>query len=498
MNKKKIYIIGSGIAGLTVGSYMQMNGYDTEIFEAHNIAGGLCTAWKRKGYTFDGCIHSTVSQSDKYKLNRWFSELIDFTKLDYHFHDELGKIIFKDGQEFSFYTDPEKLESELLKIAPEDSKFIKAFIKGIKVFIKYDTQISKPIELWNPLDYYLIQFKTSPYIYYLSRWSKSLETCLKNCKSPILKRIINLDFFSRYPAYFLLISIGRMHNKSAGYPIGGSLKFAGLLEKKYIELGGKINFGSKVVKILVKNNKAFGIKLENGLNLEDAYIVISAANGYETIFTLLDGKYTDKKILERYKNHPKWPSVVLVSLGVAREFKNEPTNIDLALNKELIIDDKTKTDVIPITIYNFDPTLAPKGKTCIRVILHTHNFKYWNDLKQENIEKYKLEKERIGNEIIEILESYLGNIKRYSEVVDVSTPETFKRYTGNWQGSIQGWEWLPGLIPEHIKHKLPKLINFYMTGQWVMPGGGVSGAFINARDLSRIICAKDKKKFRSS
>ena len=41
MNKKKIYIIRAGIAGLTVGSYLQMNGYDIEIFEAYNIAGGL-------------------------------------------------------------------------------------------------------------------------------------------------------------------------------------------------------------------------------------------------------------------------------------------------------------------------------------------------------------------------------------------------------------------------------------------------------------------------
>jgi len=34
-----------------------MNGYKTRIFEMHDKPGGLCTAWTRKGYTFDGCIH---------------------------------------------------------------------------------------------------------------------------------------------------------------------------------------------------------------------------------------------------------------------------------------------------------------------------------------------------------------------------------------------------------------------------------------------------------
>ncbi len=52
-----IMIIGAGIAELSAVCYAQMNGYRTEIFEMHNLPGGLCTAWNRQGYIFDGCIH---------------------------------------------------------------------------------------------------------------------------------------------------------------------------------------------------------------------------------------------------------------------------------------------------------------------------------------------------------------------------------------------------------------------------------------------------------
>lgn len=31
------------------------------------------------------------------------------------------------------------------------------------------------------------------------------------------------------------------------------------------------------------------------------------------------------------------------------------------------------------------------------------------------------------------------DIKNRAEVVDVTTPATFNRYTNNWKGSIQGW-----------------------------------------------------------
>ena len=56
LERKKVIIIGAGIAGLSAASYLQRNGYDTEIFEAHSLPGGLCTSWKRVDYTFDYCI----------------------------------------------------------------------------------------------------------------------------------------------------------------------------------------------------------------------------------------------------------------------------------------------------------------------------------------------------------------------------------------------------------------------------------------------------------
>jgi phytoene dehydrogenase-like protein len=51
------------------------------------------------------------------------------------------------------------------------------------------------------------------------------------------------------------------------------------------------------------------------------------------------------------------------------------------------------------------------------------------------------------------------------------------------------------LIPETIKKELPGLEGFYMIGQWVMPGGGVTSTPITGRDITRIICKRDKKKF---
>lgn len=58
MRKRSILFIGSGVGGLATGCYAQVNGYQATILEMHTTPGGLCTSWKRGGYTFDGCIHN--------------------------------------------------------------------------------------------------------------------------------------------------------------------------------------------------------------------------------------------------------------------------------------------------------------------------------------------------------------------------------------------------------------------------------------------------------
>ena len=59
----KIIIIGGGVAGLSCGCYLQMNGFPTEIIEAGTNVGGLCAAWDRGPYIFDGCLRWLVGRN---------------------------------------------------------------------------------------------------------------------------------------------------------------------------------------------------------------------------------------------------------------------------------------------------------------------------------------------------------------------------------------------------------------------------------------------------
>ena len=73
--EKSVIIIGGGIAGLATGCYAQMNGYHTQIFEMGDKPGGLCTAWERKGYTIDGCLHWLLGSAPSSSFHHYWQEL---------------------------------------------------------------------------------------------------------------------------------------------------------------------------------------------------------------------------------------------------------------------------------------------------------------------------------------------------------------------------------------------------------------------------------------
>lgn len=301
-------------------------------------------------------------------------------------------------------------------------------------------------------------------------------------------------FAPEMSVFFLMMTMAWMHKKDAGYPIGGSLKFARLIEKRYLELGGKIHYNSRVKKIITTNNIASGIILENG-DSHHADIVISAADGHATIFDMLEGRYIDATIKHYYDHYKIFPSLLQVSAGISRNFPDVSHSQTFSLKTPLVIDPETKMDDIMFHTYNYDSTLAPAGKTVITSMLPTYNYQYWVDLRKQDKVKYQAEKERIGNEVISILEEKLGNIKNNLEVLDISTPATLIRYTGNWKGSFEGWFLTPEAGLKPMNKVLPGLGNFYLAGQWVEPGGGLPGCLNSGRGVAQVICKKDKKKF---
>lgn len=494
--KKKIDIIGGGIAGLSAGCYLQMNDYDTTIYEMQNLPGGVCTAWSRRGYTFDGCIHWVVGSKPSDDFYFLWNELIDMKNKKFYDFDIYARAQGESKEQYiDFFTDINRLEEELLKKAPEDEKPIKEMTKTVRKFIDLKLPVFKAREVMGFSDGMKLMLKLLPFLRDMKKWgSISGKDFSEQFKNPILKDAIKYLFIPEMSFLFMIFTFAWMTKKSAGYPLGGSLQFSKDIARRYKKLGGTIKYNSKVLRIKDNAGRANGLIMESGEETK-ADMVISAADGFTTIFNMLDGKFTNKKISNYYKTLKTFPSFIQVSLGIKRTFKDIPGQIWIPLEEEFQLDPETSVDHTEIRIFNFDDSLAPDGSTSVTILFPTYNYEYWENLRKNDMKKYREEKNRIGKKGIDILEKRFGNINRNIEVVDVSTPSTFIRYTGNWKGSFEGWILTPDIALKQMDKTLPGLKDFYMIGQWVEPGGGVPAVLMSGRNVAQIICKKDKKEF---
>jgi phytoene dehydrogenase-like protein len=494
MTKKSIIIIGAGLAGLATGCYAQMNDYETQIFEMQNKPGGVCVSWTRKGYSFDYAVHNVFGISTKPTKSLYaqiWKELGALKATNVYAFNEFVQVEDA-GKVFTVYSDPQKLEKHIKELSPEDAEPAREFTNAIRKFKGHDVfsamfgGIGARIKML-PLMRPAMKYSKIPLKEYANKFS---DPFLRKAFSTIQYDIQEVPVL--VPIIFLsMLSIG-----DAAWPIGGSAALSRNIEKRYIELGGQVHYNSKVEKILVENNVAKGIKLADG-SQHFADIVISAADGHSTIFAMLDGKYNNQLIEAYYKSYPKLqPFGLEIWYGVNRSFSGEPHAMILFLDQPINIEGKER-DRLDLEILNFDPSLAPPGKTVIKVNLDS-DYDYWKALSANNTE-YKRQKQRVADAVAEKLEKRFPGFREQIEASDVVTPVSVEHWTGGYRGFAQPWPPTQELAAEVNKNgvskNLPGLQNFHMVGQWAGGTFGITTVAVMGRDLVKTLCKQDGKQF---
>ena len=499
MTRQSIIIIGAGIAGLSAGCYGQLNGYQTKIFELHTLPGGLCTAWKRKGYTFDGCIHWLVGSKPGTALYKIWEELGALQGKTVVDHEEFRRVEGPGGKTLILYTNVDRLEQHMKTLAPADAKVIREFCNAIRSLVHFPD--APPESSRGLIDWLKALPGVIAMLPGLATFNKYKSLTIKDFTDrftdPLLRQaLLDLLGFPDFAFLGLIMTLAWMHNRNAGYPVGGSLPFAQAIEKRYLSLGGEIHYKSRVEKILVEKGRAVGVRLTDGSE-HRADVVISAADGHATIFDMLGGQYVDDEIRGYYETMPIFEPIVMVSLGVARDLSQTPHAVTWTLDKPVTLGGEVHR-TLGMKHYGYDPTLAPAGKSVVEFMLPS-NYKHWKELAGDS-ERYEAEKKQIAITVMEQLDRRIPGITADVEVVDVATPLTFERYTGNWQGSFEGWQVTPKTLGltmtgKGLRKTLPGLENFYMIGQWVEPGGGLPTGAMSARAMIKKLCAQDQRPF---
>jgi phytoene dehydrogenase-like protein len=484
---RKILIVGGGIAGLCAAVYGRRCGYEVQLVEKRETPGGLATSWRRGDYTFETCLKWLVGSYPGGTLHAQWQEVLDINDLTFLNPQEFIRLETEHGKFLSVYTDVDRLEAEFLRLAPQDAAEIRRFASAIRKLTNFPIpDLAQP---WMTL------LQALPHLPLLRWWSqRSIEEYGRRFVHPLLRGFFASAASGRLSALALVFSLAWMNARNAGYPIGGSQAVIRGIVKKLYQLGGQLRLSANVEKILVERDNAIGVKLTSGETIPADW-VISAADGHATIYDLLGGQYTDAIIDNIYTGMETFPSYLQVSLGVSRDLWQQSGHVIRLLDAPLSVDPGTVLSQISFRFFHFDPTFAPRGKTAVTCFLPTRNFAFWVDLRQNDPARYQIEKQRLSDAVIGIMEGMDANVREAIEIIDVATPATVIRYTGNWKGSMEGWLLSPGVSFRPLPNSLPGLRQFLMAGQWVLPGGGLPSGLLTARRAIQTVCKQDRVPF---
>lgn len=488
MSEKTVIIIGAGLAGLSAGCFARMNGYKARIFELHSLPGGVCTSWKRQGYVFDGCIHFLMGHrpgNAAYELYKTLgiTDSCKFIDLPSYFTMVDESI----GRSFAFTSDVPAAFDTLKSYSPGDARFFDELLAGSQALrgIDFFKMMEKPQEMIGVFDKLKMLWTMRSAGRYMSgKYKQRIDEYVKQFKDPWCRFVIQSLFFPQVPVWFIMMLLASLADNQLGYIYGGSLEFVKPIEKKFKDLGGEITYKAAVEEIIVKDNKAVGVRLADKSE-HFAGIIISAADGHSTIFDMLGGKYVDDNINNMYKTWEMFPGAVMASYGVAKDYTDKPHACMLRLKKPFNIGGKD-VDVIAVRQFDAVSGYAFPGKTGLQVECLAGDWEFWNNLVKDR-RRYDVEKDRISKELLAILEPHYPGMSSAVEVTDVATPYTTWRYTRNHKGAFEGWLPAPEAISARVGKTLPGLGNFYMAGQWVAPGGGVTPCLFSGRQAIQLI-----------
>jgi len=487
----KVIIIGGGIAGLSAGIYAQKCGFNVTLLESHNIIGGNCTAWKRKGYLFEGGMHWLAGSNKNEALNkvwRYLGALDDSVVI--HKSEPFMEYNYE-GTPIRFYRDVEKTEQHLLELAPADAKEIKAMCDNIRKVKTLSMPITDlrgvKVTKKNRIPISLL-FSAISAMRLMSRFSKvSKEQYLKRFKHEGLRDLL-ADFISDESGVVpLFFSMGTFARGDGGFPDGGSLPFAGRMAKTFTDLGGELLLNTRADRVIIENGKATGVITGGKQMSADAVIVASDTMAIDSLFDVpLKSSWLDKM-----RAVTKPTMCTFISLGIDADLKKYPHNYVFKLKKQLKISAQTY-NYLSINNYANDRYYSPEGKTAMTIILNGDTYDFWKKAKENGT--YKEEKQKIAEEITAAITAEIPEAIGKIEVVDVATPLTYERYCGNWKGSWMT-EMTPGMKMKNYPAVIKGLSGVYFAGHRMMPPGGFPPAVMSGRIAVQYLCRDTDKIF---
>lgn len=519
-------VIGGGLNGLIAGLYLQEAGMETVILERNmEIGGGLCC----DELPLPGFVANTCASSVRFYSTPCY---VDFNLRDYGliqiFPTAAQGMIFDDATCIVTYATHEVINDKTGE-TKRSAENVEKTLKEIARFSERDAETANdlierfekkwhsamrewmytPPPPWGVKDA-LEKLMDDPKYGVDPRWSVMTGVELAN---ELFESIEMRCYFLRalttssgnWPddvqgVFNLLHVLALLLSLTPPATVkGGTHTVAHSMQRAFVDRGGKFFVLSEVDKILVENDKATGVRLANGTEIQAKKCIVSDVDVNQTLLRFVGEDYFDHMLLRKIKNirYDRMSGVFWGTLAVHElpEYKAASFNSDCnAMPRTLVgpkdpfyLGEKMKVECnmngIPSRLCWFtgpdsiwDRSRVPEGKHLLLVEQYAGNASYFSD------EKWFELRREFTDVLLKDWQNYASNMTRDNLIgsyFDVA-PTIMARNIAYVNCCAMGCALVPSQIgrfrpiPELSGYRMP-VKNLYLCSASTHVSGGVRG-----------------------
>lgn len=529
--RKKVIIVGAGMAGLTAAAYLSKENIDVLLIEKNNRTGGLIHTFERDGFSFDTGPRAFINSG-------MVKPILNDLGIDWDVLENNISIAIEDEMvEINNLESINDYKNMLLKLYPEDAEDIETIIPVIYKLSKYTSVL---YEFDNP---YFVDYVSDKKVLFgtLLPWTFRLLKSLRQfdkygmpmedylhskINNQSLIDILTQFFFKSTPTYFAL---GYFHvYMDYFYPKHGTATLPALLHKNIIEQGGTIKLNTTIKSITPDQST---ITDEDGNDYSYDHLIW--AGDLKTFYhntnckdlpskTMRKFNIQKEKVLEAKPAESVFISFLALDLPTSYFKERGGEHMFYSPSKEGLgqVNQKDKADIlakfdqtskedIKTWLHQYcerntfevsipalrDASLAPEGKTGVMI---SCLFDYTIAKKIENAGWLSEFKQLMEDTIISLFTtSIYPNFDKHILFQTSSSPITINQVTGNANGAIVGWSFETKAPVANQLKKLAKSVatpipNIYQASQWAYAPAGVPIAMLTGWQATQKIIKKIK------
>ena len=495
-------VIGSGIGGLTSAACLSKMGKKVLVLEQHYTAGGFTHSYSRNGYEWDVGVHYIGDVGSKKTLTRKMFDFVSDGELQWAPMDANYDRFFFGDERFDVVAGKKPFVASLKERFPAEEGAIDAYMSRMELVNKA-IQVLSVEKLFTGASGKLLKLARKAALPgYLNRTTYDVLSDLTD--NEMLKAVITGQWgdsgVSPKESSFIIHSlIARHYLYGACYPVGGASRMAETIIPVIQQSGGEVFTYANVEEILVKRNRAYGVRMQDGTRIT-APVVISNAGVFNTFKHLVpDG------VSRRNGYHKLLQSVQpsIGHLGLYIGIKESAAALDLPKTNFWIYPDENHQENLaafdadhhapfPAVYISFPSAKDPSWESrypntaTIEIVAPAafKTFEKWKDQPWgKRGDDYDQLKAEFTERLLECLYAKMPQLRGKIDYCELSTPLSTDFFCAYRQGERYGLNHDPQRFDQAWLRPKTRVKGLYLTGQDVLScgvGGAMAGGFLSA------------------